>query len=103
MKNSESTKKVEHLRFLKKMVIFNYAVIIVFIVTILIIYCYKDAYPEVLSSLVFGFFSVQVVLQAMIKILEPKQKKQNYSYGGNSEEYPTEYPENFKGDEEENN
>lgn len=70
--------KAAALRFLKKIVLFNYGFIILFIIAILIIYCIKDSYPETLCALVFAFFSVQAIIGAMIKIFEPKQKQSEY-------------------------
>jgi len=66
--------KTETVRFLKKMVIFNVAYIIAFTAVSIIIYCIKGDYPEGLAVLTFAFFSTQVVIEAMIKIFEPKQK-----------------------------
>lgn len=63
---------------MKKIVLFNYGFIILFIIAILIIYCIKDSYPETLCALVFAFFSVQAIIGAMIKIFEPKQKQSEY-------------------------
>jgi len=80
--------KADKMRFMKKLIVFCFGYIIIFTVTMIIIYCIKGDYPETLVTVTFAYFGVEVVVSAGIKIFEDKKKKkqQNYYYEGEDEQ-----------------
>ncbi len=58
------------LRFLKKMILFCVGYIVVYSIAMIVIFCVKDAYPELLTTVTFAYFSIEIVVSAGIKIFE---------------------------------
>ena len=58
------------LRFLKKIILFSIAWIVLYTITMIIIFCIKDDYPELLTTVTFAYFSIEIVVSAGIKIYE---------------------------------
>lgn len=66
------------LRFLKKLILFCIGYIVVFSITMIIIFCVKDAYPELLTTMTFGYFSIEIIVSAGIKIFETFKRRNKY-------------------------
>jgi len=64
----------EKMRFLKKVMIFSFGYIVVFSITMIIIYCIRGDYPETLTTVTFVYFSAEAIISAAIKIFEKKSK-----------------------------
>lgn len=76
----KSDKKAEQIRFLKKIVLFCFAYIIIFTIAMTVIFCVNGNYPETLVTVTFVYFGLEAVVSAGIKIFE-KKTKSTYDYG----------------------
>lgn len=82
--------KAEASRFLKKIIMFCFGYVIAFTITMIIIFCMKGDYPEGLAALTFGYFGIEIIVSAAIKIFEPFKKQKEKTY--ESFEYTTFQP-----------
>lgn len=93
MKNLIS--KAAALRFLKKMILFCIGYIVVYSIAMIIIFCIKDDYPELLTTVTFAYFSIEIIVSAGIKIFETFKKKSKYDLPKTEENQYLNYtPEN---------
>ena len=80
------------LRFLKKMILFCIGYIVVYSNAMVIIFCIKGEYPELLTTVTFAYFSIEIVVSAGIKIFESFKRKSKYDMPKTDEYYTPEEP-----------
>ncbi len=81
------------LRFLKKMILFCIGYIVVFSIAMIVIFCIKDNYPELLTTVTFAYFSIEIVVSAGIKIFESFKRKTKYDLPALQDEREPDYYE----------
>lgn len=77
MKKSD---KAEATRFLKRIIVFCFGYIILFTIVMTVAYFTTGDYPETLATLTFGYFGIEIVISAVIKVFEPFKKSKSVTY-----------------------
>lgn len=62
--------KAAALRFLKKTVIFCIGYVITYSIAMIVIFCMKGEYPELLTTVTFAYFGIDCIVSGGIKISE---------------------------------
>lgn len=67
------------------MILFSIGYIVLFSITMIVTFYIKDDYPELLTTVTFAYFSIEIVVSAGIKIFEVfsvKRKKKEKTEDG---------------------